>query len=89
MEEIVYFYCWRGIITIVRLKNGEWEFRYTISKFFNFLNEKNHLGKKWHFNSRMDCFDAGRVMGMKCEALLKECKESYEKAGQISSQKDN
>lgn len=89
MRNPVYTFTWRGIITIVRLKNGIWEYRYTISKFFNFLNEKNHLDRIWRYNSQKDCFDAGRIFGMQCESLLRECKESYGQYEKSNSQKEN
>jgi hypothetical protein len=77
MSNLVYTFTWRGIITIVRLENGIWECRYTKSKFFKFLNDRKHLNRIWRYGSQRDCFDAGMILGMQCEALLKYCKESY------------
>ena len=79
-RKIVYTYCWRGLITIVRLDDGVWEYRYKWSNFFDFLNEKRYEDRQWSHRSPKDCLDAGKMFGMQVQALLTECRESYEKS---------
>jgi|AntRauTorckE6833_2_1112554.scaffolds.fasta_scaffold00625_28 hypothetical protein len=76
-SEIVYTYCYKGLITITRTKNGTWHYAYTISNIIERLNKKRSSKDRYRVSSGMDLFEVGQILGYKINDLLKYCQKSY------------